>query len=199
MRVDNGEPLGDPSGHATPALALWLIAMDVDMIWNKPYCPKMNARVEKMQDTTSRWAEVETAADEEELQHKLLEALVDQRERYAVERLHGQTRVQVFPALKQNLRPYADTDFNVGRVYAFLQPHLYSRKVSPGGQIQQFGKLYSVGYPLRHQWVQLKLNADGSEWEVFYNYKLLKTLPADNLSEGHIQNLTVFQRTINST
>jgi hypothetical protein len=36
MRVDNGDPLGHSTKLMTPPLALWLIAMDIDMIWNKP-------------------------------------------------------------------------------------------------------------------------------------------------------------------
>lgn len=36
MRVDNGEPLGHPTMRMTSPLALWLIAIDIDMIWNKP-------------------------------------------------------------------------------------------------------------------------------------------------------------------
>ena len=47
LRVDNGEPLDNPKMNATSALALWLIAMDVDMIWNKPHTPTQNAKVER--------------------------------------------------------------------------------------------------------------------------------------------------------
>jgi hypothetical protein len=53
MRVDNGEPLGSSSGKMIPALALWLIGQDVEMIWNPPHCPKQNAVVERMQGTTN--------------------------------------------------------------------------------------------------------------------------------------------------
>ena len=34
MRVDNGEPLGSPTMTITPALSLWLIAIDID--WASP-------------------------------------------------------------------------------------------------------------------------------------------------------------------
>jgi hypothetical protein len=199
MRVDNGEPFGDPTAHATPALALWLIAMDVDMIWNKPHCPQQNGRVEKMQDTTARWAEVQQARNAAVLQQNLEQALCVQRGLYPVLRLSGQTREAAFPALHTSRRPYREEDFSIGRVYAFLCRRLYTRKVSGKGEIMQFGRLYNVGYCRRHQWVQLRLTANGKCWQVFVDYQLIKELPADNLSAEHVQNLTVFQRTKSKT
>src|SRR5688500_7028941 len=100
MRVDNGAPLGDPTAQVTPALALWLIAMDVDMIWNKPRCPQQNGRVEKMQDTTARWAEVEQAPNLMVLQQRLDRALAQHRGFYPVVRLEGRTRIAAFPTLQ---------------------------------------------------------------------------------------------------
>lgn len=58
MRVDNGEPLGSPQHNTTSALALWLIGIDIDMIFNKPRCPQANAKVERMQDISARWADL---------------------------------------------------------------------------------------------------------------------------------------------
>jgi hypothetical protein len=107
MRVDNGQPFGDPTRQSTPALALWLITMDVDMIWNKTRCPQMNAVVEKMQDTSSRWAEAETTATVHDLQSGPEKALLIQREQYPVERLQGRIHRETFPALLQNHRPYS--------------------------------------------------------------------------------------------
>lgn len=199
MRVDNGAPLGVPTMQAVSALALWLIAIDVDMIWNQPHHPQQNGRVEKMQDTTARWAEVSRAVDLADLQQKLNTALQHQREDYPVVRLGNKTRLAAFPALETSRRPYAAADFQVQRVYAFLHQKLYSRKVSANGQIRHFGQVYSVGTALKHQWVQLRLSADGSYWQVFANYKLVKKIPATNLTEERIQNLTVFQRTNDTT
>lgn len=199
MRVDNGLPLGVPTGDATPALALWLIGMDIDMIWNKPYCPQMNARVEKMQDTTARWAEVHTAGNALQLQHQLNVAIRMQRERYPVVRLKAQTRLGAYPVLQSSPRPYMSSDFMVQRVYAFLATKLYTRKVSASGQVKQFGVFYTVGYPLRKQWVQLRLTPDGQAWEVLADYKVVKVLAALNLSREHVQNLTVFQKTKSTT
>jgi hypothetical protein len=198
MRVDNGAPFGDPTRMTTPSLSLWLIAVDIDMIWNKPHCPEQNGRVEKMQDTTQRWAEVSKAAHAQHLQQKLDEALALQRESYPVVRLQHQTRRQAFPALETSRRPYAPCDFEASRVYAFLCRKIYIRKVAANGQIGHYGQLYYLDCSLRHQSVQVRLRTDGKYWQVFTSDKLLKDVPATHLAEQRIQNLTVGQRT-NST
>lgn len=199
MRVDNGLPLGAPSAHFTPLLALWLIGIDVDMIWNKPACPQQNGRVEKMQDTTARWAEIHKATSLLDLQARLNGALQLQREAYPVLRLEGQTRLMAFPTLATTKRPYSSTDFTIGRVYTFLQPKLYTRKVSNGGQITHYGKVYSVGVAYKQQWVQVRLSADGSLWEVLSDYKVIKQLDATMLSAKKIEALTPFKTTKHQT
>ncbi|QMW04570.1 hypothetical protein [Spirosoma foliorum] len=199
MRVDNGLPLGAPSGQLTPVLALWLIGIDVDMIWNKPHCPQQNGRVEKMQDTTARWAEINKAADLTDLQLRLQASLVLQRTRYPVHRLAGKSRLAAYPTLETSRRAYSPADFSIERVYCFLMPKLYTRKVSVSGQIVHFGKVYSVGLSFGHQWVQLRLRADGQSWQVLSDYKVVKELAATTLTEQCIQKLTVFQRTKHQT
>lgn len=193
MRVDNGEPLGAPSGQFTPVLALWLIAIDVDMIWNKPRCPQLNGRVEKMQHTTARWAEVHKANDLNQLQEKLDQALLCQRAQYPVQRLQGNTRLGAFPQLETSRRVYQHSDFQIERVYRFVSPKLYTRKVSVTGQIGLFGQVFSVGMAFKHQYVQLRLQEDGQCWQVLADYQVVKTIPATGLLAQRIQNLTVFQ------
>src|SRR3954468_9301443 len=55
IRVDNGKPFGDPQRCSVPELALWLIGLGIEVVWNRPRTPKDNAKVERMQATTSRW------------------------------------------------------------------------------------------------------------------------------------------------
>jgi hypothetical protein len=199
MRVDNGEPLGDPTAQVTPALALWLIAMDVDMIWNKPRCPQQNARVEKMQDTTARWAEVGQAPNTAVLQQRLDAVLAVQRGFYPVVRLERRTRIAAFPALQCIGRPYQAQDFDIQRVYAWLSKKIYTRKVSAGGQIKLFGVFYQIGHGRRHKWVEIRLTPDGTSWQVMADYEFIKEFSAENLSAEHVRNLTVFQRTISES
>lgn len=199
MRVDNGVPLGDPSLMTTPVLALWLIAVDIDMIWNAPHHPQQNGRVEKMQHTTVRWAEAGNSKNLHDLEEKLSEALRLQRECYPVVRLKGRTRLEAFPALETSRRPYTPSDFELQRVHDFLSKKLYTRKVAANGQILHYRQVYYVGWTLRHHWVQLRLRQDGSVWQVFADYKLIKEIPATHLSEQYIQNLTIFPRTYKLT
>ncbi len=192
MRVDNGAPLGTPDRLAPPMLALWLIGIDIDMIWNKPACPQQNARVEKMQATTSRWAEISKAGNYADLQSRLDAAVVLQREQYPVRRLQGQTRLAAFGALSVSRREYSASDLAVHRVYKFVSAKLYTRRVSKSGQVTHFGQVFSVGHGYKHQWVQLRLLADGSQWEVLSDYKVVKCLSAAHLSASRIESLSVF-------
>ncbi|MBV8318944.1 MAG: DDE-type integrase/transposase/recombinase, partial [Planctomycetaceae bacterium] len=54
LRVDNGHPWGSQNDLPTD-LALWLIGLGVNMIWNKPRCPQMNGVVERSQGVTQQW------------------------------------------------------------------------------------------------------------------------------------------------
>jgi hypothetical protein len=116
FRVDNGEPLGTPTLTMTSALSLWLIAMDVDVIFNKPRCPQQNAVVAKMQCTSSRWAEVHKATDLDDLQKRLDREAVLQREGFRVKRLQGRTRLDAFPEIETSRRVYSHNDFDAHRV-----------------------------------------------------------------------------------
>jgi hypothetical protein len=194
MRVDNGLPLGCPASQLTPVLALWLIAIDVAMIWNKPACPQQNGRVEKMQDTTARWAEIEQATTLSDLQTRLEAALQLHRQTYPVIRLGGKTRLAAFPQLETSRRRYGPSDFSIERVYGFLSAKLYTRKVSVSGQISHYGTIYSVGLAYKQQWVQLRLTADGSSWEVLAGHQVVKRVAVSMLTAKCIQNLTVMSK-----
>ena len=196
FRVDNGEPFGSPSTDTPPPLALWLIAHDVDMIWNKPRCPQMNGVVEHLQDTSSRWAEIDRCACYEVLQRRLEEEAHVQRAVFPVSRLGNQTRLQAFSQLEKSTRTWDPAAFCQQRVYDFLAKKIFPRKVSTSGQISHFGQKFSVGARLKGLVVQLKLNAQNLEWEAYHDYKTVKkcaALPA--LSSERIQNLSVYQRT----
>lgn len=90
---------------------------------------------------------------------------------------------------------YAASDFRIERVYGFLNPKLYTRRVSANGQISHYGRVYSVGTAYKQQWVQLRLTGDGSSWEVLAGHQVVKRLDAPMLTVQSIQNLTVFQST----
>jgi len=196
MRVDNGEPFGSPKMNPTTALSLWLIANDIDMIFNRPYCPQMNAKVEKMQDTTSRWAEIDTCQNLEELQSRLNQEVIIQRTAYKVTRLGNKTRLEVFHELEISKRIFRVQDFDPERVYAFLAKKTYPRKVSSDGQITHFCRKIQISTKYKAQYITIKFNAVECSWQVFDNkLNLIKTSKAEYLSPDNIMNMTVFQRT----
>ena len=200
IRVDNGEPLGSPSTDTTPPLSLWLIAHDIDVIWNKPRCPQMNGKVEHMQDTSQRWAEIHSAANQEQLQKRLDYEANIQREVFKVTRLGNCTRRAAFPELLTAQRPWLPNSinhFSEMRVYNFLTKKIYSRKVSTNGQINHFGHKIIIGSAYKGRFVQIKLNIDSLpiSWVISSDAKVIKTSPALHLDKDRILNLSVFQRT----
>lgn len=196
FRVDNGEPFGTPCNDTPPPLALWLIGYDVDVIWNKPRCPQMNGVVEHLQDTSSRWAEVNTCPSCEVLQHRLDEQARVQRSVFPVTRLKNQTRLQAFPLLEKSERTWNPADFDPQRVYDFLAKKIFPRKISISGQIRHFGQRIYVHTALKGLVVHIKLDIKTMEWVIYNDYKVVKkysALPALGLQQ--IQNLSVYQRT----
>jgi hypothetical protein len=193
MRVDNGAPFGSPTGYAPPPLSLWLIGKGVNMIWNKPYRPTQNAKVEKLQDTTSRWAEVSKAQNTQQLQERLEQIVTLQREHYPVHRLGGKTRLQAFPALLSGKRPYRPADFQLERVWAFFHQCVYTRRLSNKGVLTHFNEQTCIGAAYKNQWAQVRLTADGQSWEVLVGDKVVKTIADTHLTKEHLQALSVYQ------
>lgn len=195
MRVDNGDPLGHSTKLMTPPLALWLIAMDIDMVWNKPHCPQQNGVVENMQGTSSRWVELDKIRDLNHLQIRLDQESFLQREKLPVKRLAKKTRIEAFPELETSRRTYHSDDFDEHRVYNFLSKKMYTRKVSSVGTISHYGHVFSVGAKFKHQYVQLKFDDQNVEWIIYDNQKEIKRKKAHHLAKEAILNLTVCQRT----
>ena len=107
LRVDNGHPWGSRNDLPTD-LALWLIGLGVDVIWNKPRCPRMNGVVERSQGVTQQWVEPRTLADPDQLQARLDWAVGIQRDLYPA--VAGRSRREAFPALATPRRPYRIED-----------------------------------------------------------------------------------------
>ncbi len=194
FRVDNGEPFGSPSNDTPPPLALWLIAHDIDVIWNKPRCPQMNGVVEHLQDTSSRWAEIKGCDSHGELQRRLDEEAAIQRSAFPVTRLGNKTRLEAFPGLEKSSRAWDPECFCPERVYGFLAKKIFTRKTSSNGQLTHFGQKVSGLPHLKGQLVQVKLNAQTLDWEVYHDYALVKKYSSLlQLSKERLMNLSVFQ------
>jgi len=194
FRVDNGEPFGSPSNDATPPLSLWLIAHDIDVIWNKPRSPQMNGVVEHVQDTSGRWAEIRQCATLEELQQRLDREALVQRQHFPVTRLGNKTRAEEFPDLEKSNRPWKPGEFCPKRVFEFLSKKTFTRKVSVSGQIRHFGQNIGGLSKFKKLNVQLKFNPDDLHWEIYHDYQCIKRVCAANrISAERLLNLSVFQ------
>ena len=198
IRVDNGAPLGAPKQDHIPPLALWLIGLGIDVIFNRPGRPTDNAVVERMQQTTKNWAEVSNAPNFNQLTTKLKKVHFMQRESYRVRRLDHKTRLEAFPELTQNRRKYTQQLFCWTRVMKKLAQYTFVRKVSKIGQFILYGQRYSIGQKLKRQYVTIQLDAQQILWHIFdASGHFIDALPAKNFEPHHIYNLTVCQR-INS-
>lgn len=196
VKVDNGQPFGDPQKKTIPALALWLISLDVGVIWNRPRQPRDNAKVERMQGTSGRWVDLDRCADREQLAQALAQVALVQREHYEVSRLNFKTRTVVFPALFEIQRPYLSQGFDAARVYRFLSKTTLVRKVSSTGRIRLYEHGYQVGFKYKGEQVAIRLDAEALDWLVCNRQgEQIKRLPAKCLSPAHIWSLSVSQRT----
>jgi hypothetical protein len=193
LRVDNGAPFGNPRMSSTSPLALWLIAIDVDLIWNKPRCPQQNAKVERMQGTSSRWVNFSSCANPEVLQQRLLEEAEVQRNWFRVKRLGSQTRCQAYPELETVLRPYEEDFFKVQRVYDFLAKKVYVRKADKAGCIMLYNQIYNLSTANKGNFIHIQFNAENQHWHFYSDKTLITTQAARNLSASMILNLTVCQ------
>jgi len=193
FRVDNGAPFGNPKMSSTPPIALWLIAHDVDMIWNKPRSPQCNAKVERMQATSSRWVNVSDCPTLEELQKRLDQEAIIQREKYPVKRLQNKTRLQVFPELETSRRPYQSTGFDPTRVYEFLAKKTYVRTTDKTGRLMIYNVPYNLSAANRKKVVNIKFLTSSLHWQFYIDGQIVGSQKAENLSPDRILNLTVCQ------
>ena len=196
IKVDNGRPFGDPGSDLVPVMALWLIGLGVDVIWNRPRQPTDNAKVERMQGVTANWAEPEQCADRAMLQRHLDQATHIQRSRYRCRRLKGQTRAEAYPALLSGGVAYAAEAFELRRVLRFLAQGSWVRKVSKVGQIDFYGQRWQAGAAYRRQQVCLALDPSSQHWVVSDEEgHEIKRFAADFISASTIWALSLCQGT----
>lgn len=195
FRVDNGAPLGNPKMSSTSTLALWLIANDVDLIWNKPRSPQKNPKVERMQGTSSRWVNIASCSNLTELQKRLDEEALVQREKYPVKRLQNKTRLETFPQLSTILRPFKTQDFDPQRVYQFLAKKTYIRTTDKHGCLMIYSVVYNLSAKNKKQTISIKFLPLSQEWSFYLDDKIIATKKAENLAPQRIEYLTVCQGT----
>lgn len=195
IRVDNGRPFGDPQRCSIPELALWLTGLGIEVVWNRPRSPKDNAKVERMQSTTSRWTEVEQCDNCTELQTKLDRAASVQRECYPLRRLDLKSRKELYPELWNNSSAYnPHTAFDVNRITAYLSQFSFVRKVNKRGVFHFYAQQVYAGRKHIHQTLCLRYDSDTNRFRLTdQNNTTIGYVQADNFNQEHIQSLSVCQ------
>jgi hypothetical protein len=195
IRVDNGVPWG--SGADLPApLALWWLGLGIGVIWNHPYRPTENAKVERQNGTVQRWGEPEQCADWAAWEKKLRWLVRVQGEEYQEGR--PLPRLAAHPQLRQRRRDYQmateASQWELERVIGQLAQGAWPRQVSQRGQISLYGKAYQVGAAVGGQTVWVRLDAATRAWVVEGSEgQELRRHPADQLTVERICQLQVSQ------
>lgn len=187
FRFDNGRPFGDPKRETFSPLALHLVARGCEVLFNPPRTPTKNAKVERCQGTTGKWADATNSQDLEAFRENLEYAVVAQREKYKTRVCQGKTRMGFYPQLNSNVRRFNRKDFDVHRALKFLEQGKWYRKVSSVGQISLFSRKYQVGFQYRDQDISIKLSLQQGKafWNCYDNKQnLIQQLYADNLNDG---------------
>lgn len=165
LRLDNGLPWANWN-DLPMALALWLVGLGIELIFNPPRRPQHNGVVEKSQDTGQRWCEPHTCTTAAELQGRLNE--MDRLQREAYPSLQGRSRLAVFPELQPPPRPYTrrweGQAWDLRRAQDYLAGFVAVRQANKQGQISIYNRRVSVGARHRRQAVVVQYDPDEQVW-----------------------------------
>lgn len=196
LRVDNGSPWGS-KGELPPDLALWLIGLGIEMIWNPPRQPQKNGVIERSQGTGKRWASPATCQTPDELQNRLDELDAIHRDEYPVHQ--GKSRSQLFPGLKHSGRGYLRTQeieqWEWDRVGEHLKNYVIPHKVDSSGQVSIYKRNHYVGKNYTGQIIYNSFDPIAHEW-IFRDSRgnQVRTRPAPELDTDSIRSLQVIHR-----
>ena len=190
IRTDNGEPFGVPTRDVVPFMSLWLKAWNIIPILNRPRRPTDNAKVERGQGTTSRWAELSKCANLNMLQQQLDNACLTQREKYPVVRLGNVTRSQLYKSLEDKTRPFDQAIFDEKKAHVHLSLAVMPRKVSINGTIVIYNKVFSVGMSHKRKTMMIKFDPIQMAWmAIDQTGSICKTIPDSRFQKECLFNL----------
>jgi hypothetical protein len=165
VRVDNGAPWGSKGDLPTP-LALWILGLQVAMIWNPPRQPRKNAVVERSQGVSQQWVEAQTCADANELQQRLDRMDRIQREKYPS--IEGRSRMEQYPRLVNSGRAYHQAwekaHWSLRWVFECLAEYAVPRRVDQNGEVWMYDRAHWVGKGWSGQVVYVTVDAQTQEW-----------------------------------
>lgn len=197
IRVDNGAPWGS-KGDLPTELALWLIGLGIEMIWNPPRQPRKNAVVERFQGVGKQWCEPATCSSANALQRRLDAMDQLQREAYPYRR-SGRSRLETFPELRHSRRPYSAAWEKKHWSFSLATEHLAGyvavRRVNSSGDVSLYDRHYYVGQQHAGREVYVSYDPSAGEW-VFADAHghQLRSRPADEVSRERICTMSFTRR-----
>lgn len=194
VRTDNGDPFGITTRDVIPIMSLWLKGWGVQPILNRPRHPQDNAKVERTQQTSIRWAEIHKAIDIQDLQIRLDTIIKEHLDLYPVKRLGNLSRTKVFPNIYLKQRVFDENNFNLEIALNFLSDKTLQRKVANNGTISLYAKVFQVHAKFKKQLVFAKFNPTKGGWDIVNtNNESIKFIKDDRFSKEKIILLTVCQ------
>ena len=173
---------------------MWLIGLNVKVIWNRPRTPTDNAKVERSQETSANWAEPHLCANLFELQKRLNVCVQFQRERYTTRVCEGRTRAETFPQIWQNPRAYDPLAFDIKHVQKLMQKGEWIRKATKNGQLTFYNRRWHVGSQNGSQYITITLDHIDNHWRLCNKKgEVIKKFPAEELDAHRICSLNLFQ------
>jgi hypothetical protein len=193
IRVDNGYPWGTPRDLPTE-LALWLIGLGLEVIWNPPRRPQENPKVERCQGVATAWAEPQACAGLDQLSDHL--DWVCQAQRDAYPSIRGGSRVAAYPGLltpRCRYQPSQEPElWKLDRVDEWLWQGCWFRRVGKTGVISMYGHRRSLGRKYSGQEVVVRFDPATRFWVVADSAgKVLAQYLAWELSQDRILSLAV--------
>jgi hypothetical protein len=185
IRVDNGSPWGSPRGDLPSELALWLIGLGVEVIWNDPRRPQQNGVVERSQGTGKRWSEPGTCGGATELQSRV--DVMDEIQRDEYPAIRGTSRRAAFPGLAHSGRPYREQDepsvWRLALALNHLGGYTVTREVTDNGSISLGNRSRYVNATLKGKRAFVTLDPVSVEWVVADKHGVCHTrIKADELT-----------------
>lgn len=201
LRLDNGAPFANQRDRRLPTnLALWLVALDVQPLFNPARCPQKNGTVECMQRVSSFWIDPNGCADLNHLRQELEDMAHFHLHEYRVRRLKDRTRAEVFPELLSIPRPFDQVVIDPQRVRNYLAEIRIERETSAKGIVGFACQEWAIGVKHRNEKVTLTFNPNEDCWEVKDKTgQLLRRLPKLDLSTKAIEELTVMSMNVPDT
>jgi hypothetical protein len=166
IQFDHGQPWHSGSSDLPSLFELWLIGLDIEVLWSRPRHPQDNGKVERSHRVTQAWSAHPECRTLEQLQHHLDRVVQIQRQHYP--NRQGLTRLERYPQLMQIQRPYhaacEDQCWSLERVHAHLAQGCFERKVDASGRISLYNRNYTLHQSLKGQTLWIRFDPNTSSW-----------------------------------